>query len=470
MEDLLDADATAIAVAVRAGEVSAREVVEATLCRIDIRNPALNAITTRADEQALAAASDRPDGPLAGVPLVIKDLKVDVAGLPTTNGSRLYERAVAHQDSEIVARYRRAGAVVVGLTNTPELGLNASTEPLLHGPTRNPHDRGRSPGGSSGGTAAAVAAGMVPAGQGSDGGGSLRIPASCCGLVGLKPSRGRVSARPRKQTFASPLTVLHALTRTVRDSALLLDVCAGPAVGDAVAVAAPAASYASDVGRDPGRRRIAWTTTTPAGEPAHADCAGAVRDAASMMECLGHDVVESAPPWPVQAIQRALPVLMASAVATDVDTRLAELGRDLADDDIEPFTRLMYELGSGCSGADIVRALQDLDATAQAMAPFFVEHDLLVTPTIAEPAPPLGWLDTTDVNAMMQRAGRSSAFTAPFNVTGQPAISLPMGRGDDGMPIGVQLVAAIGREDLLLQVASQLEAAQPWPTVPAWKP
>ena len=468
MEDLLDADATAIAAAVRSGEVSGREVVEATLRRIDARNPGLNAVIARADERALAAASAGPTGPLAGVPMVIKDLNVDVAGLPATNGSRLFDGNVADGDSEIVSRYRRAGAVIVGLTNTPEFGLNASTEPVLRGPTRNPHDVGRSPGGSSGGTAAAVAAGMVPVGQASDGGGSIRIPASCCGLVGLKPTRGRTPALPRQQTFAAPLSALHALTRTVRDSALMLDVASGPAVGDAVALAVPERAYAEEVGRDPGRCRIALTTLTPTGEPAHPDCAGAAAEIGHVLETLGHDVVEAAPPYPLEAVFAAMPVVMASSVAVQIDNRLAELGRPLAEEDIEPFTRILYEMAKGLSGGDVIRGLQGLDRTAQALGPFFVEHDLLLTPTIADPSPPLGFLDTTDVDAMMQRAGRFAAFTAPFNASGQPAISLPLGHGSDGLPIGVQLVAAIGREDVLLRVASQLETARPWPVAPVW--
>ncbi|HEX7096071.1 MAG TPA: amidase, partial [Acidimicrobiales bacterium] len=285
MKALFDeSDATGIAAAIRSGEVSAREVVEFALARIDERNGLLNAVIARRDDAALAEVdAGLPDGPLTGVPIVIKDLGATVAGMPATNASRLFDGVIATEDSELVARYRRAGAVVVGMTNTPELGRNASTEPQLYGPTRNPYRLTHSPGGSSGGTAAAVAAGMVPVGHGNDGGGSIRIPASACGLVGLKPSRGRTPGSPRYTAMAYPLGINHGLTRTVRDSALLLDVAQGPMCGDPYVIPLPARPYVDEVGASPGRCRVAVSFTMPTGDPVEPDCAAAVERATSLL-------------------------------------------------------------------------------------------------------------------------------------------------------------------------------------------
>lgn len=470
MDDLLDErDAIGVAEAIRSGAVTAADVVELALRRIDERNPAVNAVTGVRAEAALAeVAGGLPDGPLTGVPFVVKDLGSDVAGMPTTNGSRLFADRVADADSELVARYRRAGLVIVAKTNVPELGKNASTEPLLHGPTRNPHGLSYSAGGSSGGTAAAVAAGMVPAGHGNDGGGSIRIPASACGLVGLKPTRGRTPGLPSRGALAYPLAANHALTRSVRDSALLLDIAAGPVSGDPYVTPAPTRSYLSEVGVLPPACRVALSTVRPDGGPVHPDVKAATDDAARLVESLGHTVVEATPPYPADAIMQVMPVLMTTNLVTEIDSRLAQLDRQLRDDDLEPFTHLLYEVGSQFSGADVVRALGEVERVGHVMGPFFDDYDLLLTPTIAEPTPPLGLLDTTDVDAMYRLGATYSALTIYANVTGQPAISLPLGTDAAGMPVGVQLVAAYGREDLLVRVASQIEQASPWPIRPAW--
>jgi amidase len=472
MADELDtSDATGLAAAIRTGALSARDAVAASLRRIEERNAVLNAIVAVRDGDEVLADLERhpPTGPLAGVPFVVKDLGAAVAGLPSTSGSRLWAGAVATADSEIVARYRRAGLVPLAMTNTPELGRNASTEPLLFGPTRNPHSLAHSAGGSSGGTAAAVAAGMVPAGHGNDGGGSIRIPASACGLVGLKPSRARTPSHPRRSLFAYPLGVNHALTRTVRDSALLLDIAAGPVAGDPYVVAPPARPYVDEVGAPPGRLRVAVSTTMPNGDPVDPQCADAAVATAKLLAELGHEIVEdAAPDYPLDALTAVMSVCMIAPLVVDIDGRLVELGRKLRDDDLEPFTRVLYDVGTGLTAADMVRALQEVERTATTIGAFFADHDLLLTPTIARPAPRLGVLDTTDVQAMYTRAATYSAMTSPFNVSGQPAISLPTGVDGDGVPIGVQLVAGFGREDLLLQVASQLESARPWDTTPVW--
>ena len=468
MGDVLDQDATAVIEAVRAGDVSAREVLEATMGRLEERNPVVNAVVAVRDAAVDDVGPGLPEGPLMGLPFVIKDLGVDVAGLPMTNGSRLFAGVIAERDSEIVARYRRAGVVIIGTTNTPEFGRNASTEPSLYGPTRNPHRLTHSAGGSSGGTAAAVAVGIVPAGHGNDGGGSIRIPASACGLVGLKPSRGRTPAAPRYNAMAYPMAVNHALTRSVRDTALLLDVAQGPVGGDPYVIAPPLRPYADEVGAPPGRCRVAVSCATPAGDAIDPDCETAVRRTAALLEELGHEVTEAEPPYPTDALASAMRVFMSVPMAVDIDARLATLHRQLDDDDLEPFTRMLYESVQSLRPADVIVAHQQLEHAARVLGPFFTDHDLLLTATLARPVPPLGLLDTSDIPAMGANAGAFAALTSPWNVTGQPAISLPAGVDRFGLPIGAQLVAAYGREDLLIRVASQLEQAAPWQMGPVW--
>lgn len=468
MRDLFDNnDMTGLAAAIETGEVSAAEVVEFSLQRMQERNPAINAvIADRAEEARTEVAAGVPAGPLHGVPFVIKDLHMNVAGMASTNGSRLFADVVAGADSELVQRYRRAGLVIVGKTNSPEFGLNASTEPTLFGPTRNPRRLTHSVGGSSGGSAAAVAAGIVPGGQASDGGGSIRIPSSACGLVGLKPSRGRVPAHPEKNLLAAPMSVNHAVTRSVRDTALLLDIGAGAVPGDPYVIAPPAKRYVDVVGTDPGRLRIGIATVLPSGTPVHPDCAAATREVAAMLADLGHDMVDRAPDFPFEQIVSGLQYLMAVPVAVEINARLTALGRPLRDDDLEPMTRVIYERANQNSAGEYVEALRDLERAATTLGGYFTDHDLLLTPTLGTVVPPLGLLDTNDPASIWEHGMTFSGMTSPFNVTGQPAISLPLGTDSSGMPIGVQLVAGFGREDLLLQVAAQLEQARPWTTTP----
>ena len=358
MQELFDSDATALAAAIRSGDVSAAEVLEFALARIDERNPALNAVIARRDDEARAeVAAGLPLGPLTGVPFLVKDLGVYVAGMPATDASRLFADRVATADSELVRRWRVAGGVPIGMTNSPEMGKNASTEPLLYGPTHNPRRRGYSSGGSSGGSAAAVAAGIVPVAHGNDGGGSIRIPASMCGLIGLKPSRARVPASPDLNLLAYPLGINGALTRTVRDTALLLDILSGPMPGDPYVIAAPARPYVDEVGVDPGRLRIAMSTVMPSGDTVDVDCARVAGAAAAALAGLGHEIVEVTPAYPVEEIAKAMAVLMAVPVESKVDQRLAELGRELADDDLEPMTRMMYDMAKRSSGVDVQAAL-----------------------------------------------------------------------------------------------------------------
>jgi amidase len=355
--------------------------------------------------------------------------------------------------------------IVLGMTNTPELGKNGSTEPLLHGPTCNPHDLTRSAGGSSGGSAAAVASGMVPIAHGNDGGGSIRIPSAACGLFGLKPSRGRVPNAPFAEAFSYPVGCTHSLTRTVRDSAALLDAVAGPAPGDAVGVAPPPRPFLDEVGSDAGRLRIGYTCVTARGVTADVDLVDAVSRTAAVCESLGHHVEEAPFAYDGEAANSALAAVMSVNVAVAVDARLAELGRPLHDDDLEPFTRVLYDGGRAMTGTTAIVALQQLERTGREVAPFFERYDLLLTPTLSIRVPELGWADTRRPETMVN-ASAFSAFTGVFNTTGHPAMSVPAGTDGNGLPIGVQLVARLHHEATLLRLASALEVAAPWPTAP----
>ncbi|MBU6329522.1 MAG: amidase, partial [Acidobacteria bacterium] len=361
IDALLDThDSIGLAALVRDGEVGARELVEAAIARIEERNPALNAVIATRYDAALAEADtvDR-SAPLAGVPFLVKDLNCDVAGLPSTRGSRLFADVVATEDCELTRRFKAAGLIILGNTNTPEFGKNASTEPVLHGPTHNPWDLDRSPGGSSGGSAAAVAGGMVTAAHANDGGGSIRIPASECGLVGLKPTRGRTPTWPIPASFAYPVGVGNCVTRTVRDSAAILDAIAGPLPGDPFPAppAPPTGSFLGAVEQEPGRLRIGFSTVLPNGEPVHPAGITAIERTAAVLSALGHEVGEGMPDWDRRMSALVVTSAMGINGARMVEDRLAELGRPLADDDLEVFSREMHERALQQTGIDLHRAL-----------------------------------------------------------------------------------------------------------------
>ncbi|TAM90499.1 MAG: amidase [Jatrophihabitans sp.] len=463
-------DAITTAAAIRAGEVSAREVCEAAIARIEKLDPELNAMVGTRFEQALAeVGAGLPDGPLTGVPTVIKNLGADVAGLPTTNGSRLFADFLPAADSELVRRYRAAGMVVLGTTNCPELGLNASTESALLGPARNPWQPQHSTGGSSGGSAAAVASGMVAVAHGNDGGGSIRIPAAMCGLFGLKPSRGRVSSAPEPGTLARPVSINHALTTTVRDSALLLDIAAGGLPGEAIGVPGPAGTFLAAAGRDPGRLRIGLVTELRNGPPCDPVVVAAATRMADLCESLGHTVEPIAAPFDMTEAAKASAVAFGANLVLSVQERLAQLDRDLREDDLEPFTRFLYEQYQQLRGVDVTRGMRDAQTIGWEVGRAFVDHDVLLTPTLTAPVPALGVLDTTSVEAMYTHGVRFSGWTSIFNLTGMPAMSIPFGTDPDGLPVGVQFAADLGREELLLSLAGQLEQAAPWPpTAPGY--
>ncbi|MBN9038009.1 MAG: amidase [Rhizobiales bacterium] len=462
-DELEQMDGLGLAELIRDGEVSASEVLEATIARIEARNPALNALVTPMfDAARTAVAAGLPDGPFRGVPYAFKELVVSVKGAPTTSASRLYADTPAAADSELVARARRAGLVVVGKTNSSEFGLQPVTEPHLFGPTRNPWNTAYSPGGSSGGSAAAVASGMLPMAHATDGGGSVRIPASCCGLFGLKPTRGRITAGPEGGEGLAGLACQHAVTWSVRDSAALLDATAGPMPGDPYAAAPPARPWLEDATRDPARLRIAVSTLSPDGKPVDPACAEAAREAAKLCEAMGHIVEEAAPVFDVAAARAAFSAIFQAN--TMVNVGRANSGRLPAEGMIEPLTRALAERGATVSAPDYIRALQSMHRESRKIAAFFERHDLWLTPTLGQLPPKVGAFDSdlTDVDEWMDRLMGFLPFTWIFNLTGQPAMSVPFAISAEGLPVGVHFAARTGDEASLFALAGQIERARPW--------
>ncbi len=467
MDELAFLDATAQAELVRRREVSPLELVEAAIARVERLNPTLNAVITPLFEEARAAAAGPglPDGPFTGVPFLLKDLLAERAGTPLSEGSAfLRGRYRSPHDSELVARYRRAGLVILGKTNTSEFGILPTAEPEAFGPARNPWDLGRSTGGSSGGSAAAVAAGLVPAAHANDGGGSIRIPAACCGLFGLKPTRGRNPLGPEYGDLYGGLVCEHVVTRSVRDSAALLDVTAGPMPGDPYAAPPPARPFLQEVGAPPGQLRIAFSAASPTGTPVHPDCVAAVKDAAALCADLGHIVEEAAPAFDGRALGRAFAVLWAAGTAWSLARWAQKLGRQPQPTDVEPLTWALAERGRGLSAVDYLTALHDGQRLARDVARFFETYDLWLTPVVGEPPPPLGTFASPpeEPTRGLRRAGPFAPFTYIANMTGQPAMSVPLYWTADGLPVGVHFLARFGDEATLFRLAAQLEEARPW--------
>jgi len=444
-------DATALAEAVRRREAAPVELVEETFRRIEATEPQLNAFVTVCYEDGLAAArGELPEGPFRGVPIAIKDL-TDVGGVRTTYSSRPLAENVAPADSALVRRLKAAGFVVVGKTNTPEFGSTAVTESLLNGACRNPWNLGRTPGGSSGGAAAHVAAGVLPLAHGTDGGGSIRIPASCCGLFGIKPSRGRISAAPYGDgSFA--LGQSGPLSWTVRDAAAFLDVAAGYEPGDAAWLPAPPRPFSQEVGAPPGRLRVAWTTEPALPYTVEEPCARAARDAAALFEELGHEVVEQTPPWQDDSV-------------LDRFSFLWRMGPALYPADpsaLEPLNELLARKALETSAVEYARQVLALQRYARLVAAFWDDVDVVVTPTLAKLPVPIGWVfDSHDPWQHFIRAAEFTPFTPAVNLTGQPAASVPFAEAD-GLPVGVQLIGRAGDEATLIRLAAQLEEARPW--------
>ena len=465
MHELAFIDATAQADLVRRKEISAAELVEFAITRIEQLNPVLNAVITALYDQARDAVTRvDPSAPLAGVPFVLKDLVAELAGAPLSEGSHFLADYVSHYDSELVRRFRQAGLVVVGKSNTPEFGLMPTTEPARFGATRNPWDTRLTAGGSSGGSAAAVASGMVAIGHANDGGGSIRVPASCCGVVGLKPSRGRNSLGPGYGDVASGLLCEHVHTRSVRDTAAVLDATAGPAPGEPYWPAVPERPYTEEVKHEPERLRISFSTQPLTGARAHADCVAGAESIARLCQELGHEVTEDSPKVDGERLFKAFGTRWIGFLTWAVNDWARRLGREPSEDLLEPATWRMYRNGLKQTSADYLLAVQDLQLISRDVAGLFDRYDVWLTPTLAQPPVALGYFDyAPDRRAVhLQRLGEYTGFTLIANTTGQPAISLPLHWTDTGLPIGIQLTGRYGDEASLLRLAGQLERARPW--------
>lgn len=488
-DDFDRCDALELAALVRRREASPTELVEAAIACIEARNPTLNAVVAPMFEQArAAAAAPVPDGPFAGVPILLKDLIATVAGEPTASGSRALRGLRWPRDSELVRRLRAAGAVLVGKTNTPELGLLPFTEPELFGPTRNPWDLQRSPGGSSGGSAAAVAARMVPLATGGDGGGSIRIPASCCGLFGLKVSRGRTPTGPYYGELWRGFASEHVLTRSVRDSAAMLDVLAGADLGAPYAAPPAPASFLAEAGIDPPPLRVAFTAQPLFGSsqaPVHPDCREALARTVALLRDLGHEPVEAAPRIDPEACARAFVTILAAETRAAIEEIAALTQRRASRAQYEAATWALALLGRATPASQYALAANLLQAAAREVALFFERHPVLLTPTLAQPPAltgalqpaaaerrlmallnPLGagWLYRAAgmVDRLALETFAYMPYTPLFNATGQPAMSVPLHWNDQGLPIGLQFAGRFGDEALLLRLAGQLERARPW--------
>ena len=443
-------------------------MVNAAIERVERYDGALNALTYRWFEAAreLASSSALPEGPFRGVPYLLKDLYAAEAGKPLSNGSKAYKAAdyVSSEDTTLVSRYKAAGLISIGRSNSPEFGSVPVTEPEAWGPTRNPWDLSRTPGGSSGGSAAAVAAGIVPIAHASDGGGSIRIPAACCGLVGLKVSQGRISMGPSRDE--SNLGVEHCVSRSVRDSARLLDATHGPGIGDVIIAPTPRRPFIDEVGADPGRLRIGFLDFNPRGGDVHADCVEGVHKTAKLLESLGHHVEPGFPDiFSDNEIGRAFSMLWSTNMGTAIRRFSQALGREMTPNDIEAMNWAQAEFAKGVNGVDFSLAQASSIQFRRAIQSWWTKGwDLLLTPTLSAPPLPVGSMPNNPERPMtpLMTAGSWVAFTSQFNISGQPAISLPLHRTAEGLPVGMQLAAAYGREDVLIRVASQLEQAAPW--------
>jgi amidase len=466
-DDFLWRPASEQAELVRSGQVSSRELVEESLRAIADLNDEVNAFVTTVAERALAEADAVEPGdqrPLAGVPIAVKDLIAMTEGIRTTQGMEAMGDWVPDRDSATVRKLREAGAIIVGKTNTPELGILPVTEPDRFGPTRNPWDTSRTSGGSSGGSAAAVASGMVSLAHGNDGGGSIRIPASCCGLVGLKPTRGRVSWAPEWTEGAIGLPTDGVLSRTVLDTAVALDLISGYEPGDSFLCPPPSAPFADAARRDPGPLRIGFTVEAPNGAPVDPECQQAVRGAVELLESLGHEVVEADLPRDEGYVENFVKVWV-GGTEDELHTFERWLGEPLDRSKLEPLTAQMAEISAALSATELLGAMDYLRRLSRVVLEFWTGHDVLVTPTLAKPPIEIGGLRPAEGEPPIQMLLNSAGwvpFTPVFNVTGQPGISLPLHQSAGGLPVGVQFVGAPAAEEMLISLAAQLEQAQPW--------
>ncbi len=483
MPEYDDLDATALAGLVREGAVSPAELLDAAIARIEARDPALNAVVLQTFDRARERVDRLPDGPLKGVPFLLKDLKIQLAGTVTTGSCKLYTDAVAQRSSVNAERYEAAGLQILGKTNTPEFGIMGVTEPALRGPCRNPWNPAHTPGGSSGGASSAVAARMVPVAHGGDGGGSIRIPASTTGLVGLKPTRGRVSMAPFMGDAWQGYVQEHVLARTVRDSALLLDVVDGPVPGDPYHAPAKARPWVEEVATPPGKLRIAFCREALYADSQHPDCVAAVDDAVALLRELGHELVEARPLVDRDTLVRSYFVTVAAGISYYVEEAAKRTGKPPRYQDFEPGTWLLALIGWRTPAAALERARHAVQKAGRQVADFMVDHDVFLTSTLARPPARIGEGTLSRSEALQVSVLRHLAFgkvldfaidsmgkgklaytpnTQLFNQTGQPGVSVPLFWNDAGLPIGTQLVGRFGDEATLFRLAAQLEEARPW--------
>jgi amidase len=467
LTDYSSYDGLGLAALVARKEVTAKELLDTALAAVAKVNPRINAVLQTLPEMAAKEiTAQAPSGPFAGVPFVIKELVLHAKNVRLDSGCRLAQGMVPTADTELMARFRRAGLVLMGTTQTPELGYNPTTETVLFGPVRNPWDLTRSAGGSSGGSGAAVAAGIVPVAHANDGGGSIRIPAACDGLVGLKPTRDRTPTGPDYADPLCGLAIEFAVTRTVRDAAALLDAVAGPDVGAPAMIEPPARPFANEVGAPAGKLRIAWTTTPASGEKIDPECVKAVHETVRTLEDLGHTLIEGGPKYDWDDFLNNVHLIWAAFTALSVDSAAKALGRKPGPDNLEAVTLACYEEGKRISALDLLYAQAHGNMLSRSVGAFFETVDALVTPTIARPAIQLGTLNQNrKVETAMEWTREVFAycpFTPLFNSTGQPAISLPLYATPAGLPVGVQIAGRFGDEATLIRLASQLEQARPW--------
>jgi amidase len=485
-DEYINCDGLGLAGLVRRKEITPRELVETAISRIEKLNPQLNAVIYKMYDLALeAAAGELPNGPFTGVPFILKDLQVDYAGVPTRSGSRFHQDFVPDHDSELVKRYKAAGVIIIGKTNTPEYGLEPVTEPELFGPCNNPWDLSRTTGGSSGGSAAAVAARMVPLAHGNDGAGSIRMPASCCGLFGLKPTRGRNPLGPDLGESMQGLSCDHVLTRSVRDSAAMLDATAGPDVGAPYYAAPPARPFLDEVGTAPGKLRIAYTSRPFLANFVHDDCVRGLEATVRLCRDLGHELVETAPQFDGKAFTLAFLTLVFAETRATIEEAQEQLGRKATFQDFEAATWVLGLFGQQTTAAEFAKAIRLLQRIARQIGEFFEDFDLLLTPTLALPPVVTGSLKPNPgVMAAMKLLGRLNAgrilrqigkleesadrvfefmpFTPLANVTGQPAMSVPLHWNEADLPVGMHFMGRYGDEATLFRLAGQLEQTQPW--------
>ena len=479
-------DGLGLAELVRKKEVSPEELCEESIARIEAVNPKLNAVITPMYDLARQAARRAlPDGPFTGVPFLLKDLLAAFAGVPLTMGSKAYKDYVPAEDSETVKRFKKVGVLILGKTNTPEFGLLGYTEPELHGPTRNPWNVHHTPGGSSGGSAAAVASGMVPLASGGDGGGSIRIPSACCGLFGLKTTRGRNPTGPEVGAIWQGAVIEHVLTRTVRDSAAMLDATQGPDVGAPYVIPPPERPYLEEIGQNPGHLKIAFTTQSPLDTPVHPECVKAVTETVDLLEELGHQVEEAEPDTDGPTLAMSYLAMYFGEMAADIEELETVLGRKAQQTDVEPLTWTLGLMGRTYSAGYFVKAMREWGKASRAMGRFHLDYDLYLTPTLAYPPVKIGELKPKPaetlalkvINAlrlgrlvkfsgMMDKLAIESLSKTPFtqlaNFTGQPAMSVPLHWTSDGLPCGSQFIGRFGDEATLFRLAKQLEEARPW--------